>query len=231
MRPFIKLFLLGFIILLFVLPAFASEPPPDLRLRNGISLRKKLNNRIDLRLNMEYRLFQNLSRAQQVLFEPEIQWKFASDWDLSAVYRYSQSNRGNRFLPEHRITLALSREWQLTDWSFSYRLGSQTELPDYFYEELSTNVNWPQEFVLRNRVQATYRIFGSRWTPEAGFEWFTKADHQTWKNHQYRIVGKWSYLISLAASVRFFYFFEHEFNRRNAIDSHVLGIEFHYRFR
>ncbi len=210
----------------FLTSAFSQEKPSDFRLRTGVSLRKSIAPSVDARLNWQYRMHDNLRQSERLILEPEFKIGLLNNWDLSFSYRYWIRKRQGEIYSRQRANLSLGYSFRYSEWRFLYTINSQYGIPDLNTESIFA----ANELVLRNKIRARYLIFGSRWTPEISMELFSQKRLATWLNYQFRTIFKFNYLLNHHSSIDFYYFFENEFNISNALNTHVIGIEYKHRF-
>ncbi|MBN2236394.1 MAG: DUF2490 domain-containing protein [Bacteroidales bacterium] len=197
----------------------------DSRLWTGLSLEKKLNNRLEASIGVEYRLENNLAYFDKFLLEPALNFKFNKAFSIQLTYRYwFQQNDENNLINRSRTSFELNYSKKIKD----LNIKLESKLQYGFADRLENASFYSKNLVSRNSLKLSYSIFGTRFTPFAKFELFTSLEEFNPLNYQSRAqVGSDIYLTS-KTDLRLFYLFENEFNVLDAIDSNVFGISLKY---
>jgi hypothetical protein len=219
--------ILLFISALCVLPQFILAQQTDARLRTGLSLEKKLTKQTDIGLVIEQRFDQDMSAFDRLLAEPVLSFKLDKKWDISISYRgWVSRNETGTHRYRQRGNLDLSYRYKINLLTLKLTGGLQYGIPDLnLAQSFSTG-----DLVSRNSLRASYQIFGTRFSPYARYELFTRFNPSGLMNYQYRATTGSGIYLTENAGLSIYYAFEHEFNIREKLDAHIWGIELKYEW-
>lgn len=166
-------------LLLFFLAGFQSWGQEtierDNELWSGISLRYKLNKKIQFGLDQQVRMSQNMNAIRSSLFEFSARYRFNKHFSLKGQYRYTIRN-GNRNVNRFTMDANLKWKWKKADLTFEYRARFQHSMVVFTGEPAS---------YFRNRPKLSYYGF-KKIEPFISYENFYKFNqHNEFRGHRY----------------------------------------------
>lgn len=161
-----KLFTFLIVCLLISFSSFAQRE--DLTLRAGTKVYKELSKKWTTTMEVEYRLQNNFSEMDRILFEPGITYKLNKAFRFGAIYRYNIKTH-QKFQYEFTNRLKLHADYKIDFSDFELKLRTAFQ---YDYDDLVNFVGGDNRLINRNLIGLEYDIFGTKLTPSINFEYF-----------------------------------------------------------
>jgi len=193
-----------------------------------VELEKQLTGKLDLSGELEQRFKNNSTQYSRTLIT------FAASYDVLDYLRMSGGarsifvmDREQQLHPRYRLHFDLMGRYDLSGFNFSLRSRMQYGFEDviaFRYFRLNSLVN-------RNRLKATYHIFGTRFDCYASLEsWHGSDIESQWQTFALRYAAGASYSLNFSSRFSLRYILEDEFNVVNPMQLHVLVMGYSYSF-
>lgn len=159
------------ILILLVLPLATIAQGQSTNLWTGISASKRINKKISLELDGQWRLTNNLTTTGSYIGELGLGYKFNKHWEISGFYRfisrrkYDKGDREYVFKPYHRFYANLNYDHKIGFLKFDYRLRYQNQ----FRDDNGTIEN--NKSYIRNKFELSYPN-KSKFTPAISADLF-----------------------------------------------------------
>lgn len=199
----------------------------DFRLRAGINVQKDFTKRFSANIGYEHR-FNNFFTTYQALIEPSVSYEIIKPLSIGAEWRIMADQDIKRRI-KYKQRGAISLRYKKTIGDFELKLKTAIQ---YGFDDLTNDTsNNRKKIINRNSIAVDYDLFGSRFTPFAGYEFFYDINNPNGGIiNQSRTKLGTSYRISKASDLSAYYIFENEFNVANPVDAHIIGFSYEYKF-
>ncbi len=213
-------------LLVFLLPVLSHSQTSDAKLWLGVSLEKKLNKKFNASIDLEQRFYNNVSSIDRFLLEPSLSYKLSKRWSLNLKYRIWKRQTVEQYYELHqRTSMGLSYKKKLHGINFRITGRLQYGMPDNY----ENNYYVSKRLLTRNSMKASYKIFGTRYTPFCKYELFTSLKRLDFLNYQWRLAGGSSIYINDDIDLQVYYIYENEYNVLNPVSSHIWGFSLNYK--
>lgn len=210
-------------ILLFT-GASLSGQYSDFRLWTGLEISKKLNNKLDAKLDLGQRFKDNSTRYDRSLVTASLRYEPVKDFEIRGGYRYILlKDKRLNLVSRYRINLDAVYSYDIGELSMSFK-----ERVQYGFDDLnSIDYLYVNKLTSRTRAEASYHIFSTPLSMFASYELFISLNRQDFGLplvHRYK--AGLSYDLSFKNSIEIAYILDNEVNSVNPLRSHILSISY-----
>lgn len=199
----------------------AQDDLVDTELWTGISARMKLNNKIKIELEEQFRFKDTVKTFKSSLTELGIRYKINKKFSLKANYRHTYRT-GYRQRNRNRLSLFLYYDWDKKKFPLSIQLrtGIQNDIEVYNGQLLTYS---------RARLKLKYKDLKDS-KPFIAYESFYRFnDKNEFRTHRFTTGMSWDLTDNFELTG--FYRVEKEINVDEPERQHVMGLMFSYSFK
>lgn len=208
---------------------FHAQVENDAGLWSTFTLQKKINKKISVVIDQEFRLRENFQRINLFYTNIGIDYKLNKYFKISPSYRAIQKIRFNTTLSHrHRLSLDATLKKKFKNITLAERVRYQIEVQDFL---TSTKGKLPEQF-LRFKTDIKYDL-NTKITPFFSCE--LRYQIRSWRgsdmiyNHRFHrirnIVGA-DYQLNDAHTFTIYYLIQNEFNIKDLENIYILGLAY-----
>ena len=196
------------------------------KLRTGIKLERKLSSKTELNLEAQFRLKNNWSSFDKVLFEPTLKVDLSKKLQSGIVYRYeNRQNKKLKMISQHRFGTFIRFKHPIkADWKFKAKSMLQYETQSIWGDYNPENNTW----INRNQLSIEYDIFGSPISLETGGELFNLIHTKSYFDRSRLFTGM-KYKLSGKSGISIYYLYDNELNGLPQNNAHILMLMYHIK--
>jgi len=212
---------------------FMAAPDLDAQVKDfqtwwEVELNKQLSGKLDLSGEFEQRFKNNSTQYSRTLLTLAASYDALDYLSLAGGARsIFVMDREQQLHPRYRLHFDLTGRFDLSGFRFSLRSRLQYGFEDVVaFRYFSLN-----SFVNRNRLKATYHIFGTKFDCFASLEsWHGSDPESQWRTFAMRYAAGVRYSLNFSSRFSLRYILEDEFNVFNPMQLHVLVMGYDYSF-
>lgn len=212
---------------LFLICSIGSAQESDFGVWGSLEVRKKVADRCRLSVSTESRFVNSATQLDKQNTEFSVSYSLSKKISFGAAYRFSQENSSKRgFENGHRVSAEASVEQSVgriqLKWRAKYQQSySRLYIPENKYDPTR---------ILRNKLTASYKLYGSRFDPYVSSELFTPlASNQTFTiADKMRLAAGTGITITKRLSSDIFYLYQTDLTAP-AQAYHIIGIGLSYK--
>lgn len=189
---------------------------------SSIDMRYKVSKNFSLDMSSELRLNNNSQDFNKYLVDVGGEYEFAKYFDFSMYYRYSRFDDEQAYVNEHKLFGKLAFSYPVG----RFELGIQTRY-ERSYEVYGYSTLVKTEDAWRNKVSASYNIYGLPLEPYASFEHFFSENKSSFEATKYRLFGGLKYKISRDYSSSLYYGIQRSYLKTD--NSYIIGLKLSIR--
>ncbi len=222
----IKKLLMGLLLLLGAVNAKAQREDFQLWLASSVSGSTAI--KLDWDVEVQQRFRNNASMYDQFQVEPGLAYSPFSFLKIGVGYRYIyRLSSKQQYEVKQRMRVDVRLKQNVDRFSFRYRTRLQYGFEDFSTEEwLGSNA-----LIQRHLLSLRYDIFGSRFSPEIGWEFYHHLNKpggaMFTKN---RFVVATAFRLSYRSELEAYYIINKEVNLPDPTTEYVAGLSYKYKF-
>jgi len=222
----VKIFLIALICFAF-LPAIHGQET-DFQTRWEAEFRKQFKKNTQVALSLEQHFKENSLQYDRSIVTLIGKYDLPRGFDVRLGARYLLvKNRELQLENRYRLHVDVNYKKSIGQFAAGLRLRTQTGLDDQvFRTDLMNN-----KLVSRLRLKGEYKIFGTRFTPDAGIEPYLHLNYRDGPQfYRLRNFVGCSYQINLISSIEASYLFDYELNDPTPANASIIWVTYKYQF-
>jgi hypothetical protein len=218
-------------LLLWNLNGFSQVVYPDFGMWNTISIEKKLNKKISVSIDEEFRLKENLSRINLFYTNLGVNYKFSKKLKAALIYRNTQKNADARgYDIKHRIMIDIIYKEKLSKkFNLTFRQRFQFENENIF----SSNDGKYIESFLRSKFDLSYNItkkIKTSLSEELRFQLHDPRNDETdYGLRRFRHCLGIDYDISSKSTMGAYYLIQNEITTYKPNELYIFGLQYSFQ--
>ena len=182
---------------------------------SGIELKKKITSKIKLELGQQIRMKDHWSKFHKTFTNISLSYEGISIIELSGGYRYLIYEDKEKYRLNFDSKIEIN-----TKYSPSFRIRLEQE------SDLDKN---PEELVVRNKLSFSDPI-SKRSIPYVSYEIFHSLDNGIFSYNQFRIGFGFKYEFIKNQSIKLFYTYEKNLEKKEIVNTNICGLKYGYYF-
>ena len=187
----------------------------DIRLRTGFKLNKEANKRLEFTFESQFRMKNNMSDFDKILFEPSLKFEVFKNFRIISIYRYSwKQNKQKIKFGKSRINIYLAYKFAIgSDWDLKTKSGIEYETRSFHSGYNHEDDSWTN----RSELILSYDIFGTPLSTEIGGELFINIINPK-RFEQVRLASELSYRLSKNTKLLFQYLIDFKLQKAGRLN-------------
>lgn len=214
-------------VLLFLTIIFSKSfsQNQDFETWTGITIKKRISSKTELKLREEIRLSENSLQINNVFTDFGVLYKISESFNAGIYYRYIRKSNYPNFINQHKIYGDIEYNKPINNFILKYRLRFQTKYSEIY----SCDYGLIPANTLRNKISISYKIKDKPIVPKVSADAFLPVNYINYAFYKIRTSIGFKYKINKYNSVNLSFIIDKELNTTNPLTSNILALNYKFR--
>ncbi|MEI6123074.1 MAG: DUF2490 domain-containing protein [Bacteroidota bacterium] len=225
MNKFIRLLYIGIAVVLF--SENMQGQTTDAGLWMSLNVEKKITAKLSIALAEEFRMNENMTELGTFFTDVGLTYKINKYIRISGNYRFVNKRRlDDSYSKRHRYYFDLAFRKRFKPITISFRTRFQSQYADIF----SSEDGKIPSYYSRNKLSIKYEL-NKKLSPYVSVELFSplKKPYDIFMDNARYCIGL-EYALNRMHSLDFFYLFQREYNVKDPMREHIIGVGYYFSF-